>query len=128
MEAALPATNSASMPKRCLILLSTSFLSSALLGTETTTFPSRLAVSTILFHSFCGGCPICACATLLPNSEQAMKTRRNTDFMRDSESFIPPKVSVPPQRQALLPYKSCLPIGFLVCETVPRSEEHLSRR
>jgi len=38
MEAALLAINSVSMPKRCLILLSTSLLSSALAGTETTTF------------------------------------------------------------------------------------------
>src|SRR5262245_47681258 len=88
MEAALPATNSASMPKRCLILLSTSFLSSALLGTETTTFPSRLALSTILFHSLCAGCPVCACATSLPNREPAMKTRRNNNFMRRPRSSL----------------------------------------
>ena len=80
MEAALPAINSASMPKRCLILLSTSFLSSALAGTETTTFPSFLAASTILFHSFCAGCPVCARPTLTFQNRAEDENEKNEQF------------------------------------------------
>src|SRR5881409_1129737 len=53
IEAALPAINSASMPKRCSKTRSTSFRSSPLEKTETTTFPSFFPASTILFHSLC---------------------------------------------------------------------------
>ena len=67
--------------------------------------PSFLAASTILFHSFCVGWPVCACATVLLKIEPVMKTRRNNSFMRH------PKRSLFPQK---LPRHGSSGLSYLI--------------
>src|SRR3990170_5761891 len=78
MAAARPAFSSASIPKRCLKILSMSFLSSALAGTETTILPSFLPASTILLQSLWEDC---AKATPPPSCPPSAKTKSRILFI-----------------------------------------------